>query len=158
MINQFWSVTSKVLGGLFLLGGGTVSLGILVGMAVSQPAGWAVTLLTLLLIFFGLAPTALGGGLLYASLQAENRVLRERFFRLLQLNRGRLSLLDYAASTRLEPGVARRHLDRWAREFSATFDVDEEGEIYYVFARYPTPLPEDQTLQAIGQFVQRLLK
>lgn len=157
-MNWIWSKVGKVLGGLFLLGGGTVSAGFLAGIVIGHASGGVLTLLTILMVMFGLAPAAIGGWLLHTSLQAGHQALRERFFQLLQSNQGRLSLLDFATAARLEPAIARQHLDSWAKEFSATFEVSEAGEVYYVFATEPLSLPESPTLQVLGQTIRRLLQ
>jgi len=157
MVSQVWSKVGKVLGGLFLVGGGTVSLGILFGIAVSHPGSILLTVLLTLLVFFGLAPASLGGLFLYTSVRADRHALRDRFFQLLQTNQGRLSLLDFAAATRLEPAIARRHLDGWAKEFCATFEVSDDGDIDYVFANRPIALPESQW-QGFKQSLRELIK
>jgi hypothetical protein len=157
MVSQVWGKVGKVLGGLLLASGGTVSLGILLGIGLIHPGSILLTILLTLLVFFGLAPTALGGLLFYTSLRADRHAIRDRFFQLLQANQGRLSLLDFAAATRLEPAIARRHLDGWAKEFSATFDVSEDGDIDYVFANRAIVLPDSQW-QGFKQSVRELIK
>ncbi|MDX2228758.1 MAG: hypothetical protein NW220_03925 [Leptolyngbyaceae cyanobacterium bins.349] len=157
MVSQIWGKVGKVLGGLFLVSGGAVSLGIGVGLIVAQPGSILLTVLLTLLVFFGLAPAALGGLLLYTSVRADRHAIRDRFFQLLQANQGRLSLLDFAAATRLEPAIARRHLDGWAKEFCATFEVTVDGDIDYVFTNRPLTLPDNQW-QIVGQSVRELIK
>lgn len=155
-MHRIWSVAGKVLGGLFLLEGGTVSTGILLGIESSHATGGILTLLWVLLVFFGLAPASLGGWLLHTSFKSERQALREQFFTLLKAKRGKLSLLDFAAATRLEPAIARRQLDSWAKEFSATFEVSESGDIYYVFATEPSSLPENQHWQILDRMIRYL--
>ncbi len=141
------------------MSGGTISLGLLLSIGLLHPGSIFLTVLLTLLVFFGLAPTALGGLLLYTSLRADRHAIRDRFFQLLQANQGRLSLLDFAAATRLEPAIARRHLDGWAKEFSATFEVSDDGDIDYVFANRPIALPESQwqgLTQSLREFVKSL--
>lgn len=132
-MNQAWSKISRVFGGLLLVVGGTVSLGLLLAIGLSHAAGVLLAVLLTLLVFFGLVPLAIGGLFLYASARARQRAIRDRFFELLRLQQGRLSLLDFAHVTRLEPAIARRYLDGWAREFSAQFEVNDHGEVYYLF-------------------------
>ena len=157
MVSQIWGKLGKVLGGLFLVGGGTVAIGILCGIAIGHPGGVFLTVLLMLLGFFGLAPASLGGLLLYTSFRADHHAIRDRFFHLLQLNQGRLSLLTFSAATRLEPAIARRHLDGWAKEFSANFEVTDDGDIDYVFTNRPLNLPESRS-QSFKQTVKELLK
>lgn len=157
-MNWIWSKVGKVLGGLFLVGGGTVSIGFLAGILLGHASGGILTLLSILLVLFGLAPAAIGGWLLQTGFQAERQALRERFFQLLQASQGRLSVLDFAAATRLEPAIARQHLDGWAREFSAHFEVTDRGDIYYIFTTEALPLPETTNLQLLGQAVRKFLQ
>lgn len=157
MLSQIWGKLGKLIGGLFLVGGGTVSLGLLLGMAIGHPGGMLLTFLLILFAFFGLTPLALGGLLMYSSFKADHHAIRDRFFHLLQVNQGRLSVLDFAVATRLEPAIARRHMDAWAREFAAEFEVTETGEIYYLFTNAPMPLPEPR-FQVIGQAVREVLR
>lgn len=157
MLSQVWGKVGKVLGGLLLVSGGTVSLGILAGVVLIHPGSIFLTVLLTLLVFFGLAPTALGGVLLYTSVKADQHAIRDRFFQLLQANQGRLSLLDFAAATRLEPAIARRYLDGWAKEFLATFEVTDNGDIDYIFTTRPIALPESRW-QAFGQSMRELIK
>jgi hypothetical protein len=109
------------------------------------------------MVFFGLVPTLLGGWILYSSFQAEQRAIREQFFQVLVASQGRLSVLDFATASRLEPTIARRHMDVWAKEFDADFEVNERGDIYYIFATKPLALPESN-LQVFTQAIRQWLK
>lgn len=156
-MNRFWSVASKALGSVFLCGGGVVSIALSLSILALQPPTWALTLLLILLVFFGLTPSAIGGMLLYASSKATRHAIRDRFFQLLHLKQGRISLLDFSRATRLEPEVARRHLDLWAREYDANFEVSDAGEIYYVFSRELIPLPPaNQPFEVVRQVVKEV--
>jgi len=157
-MNRVWSQVSRILGGLFLFGGGTIAIALMVGIFTSHASGIGLAILSMVLIVFGLAPTLLGAGLLYASDRAQQQALREKFFALLRMGNGRVSVLDFVATTHLEPAIARRYLDQWAREFDANFEVSEAGNIYYQFSPELLSLPENLTLQslqvAIRQFLQ----
>lgn len=156
-MNRFWSVTSKVLGSVFLCGGGVVSIALSLPILVLHPPTWAATLLLILLVFFGLTPSAIGGLLLYASSKANRHAIRDRFFQLLHLQQGRISLLDFSRATRLEPEIARRHLDLWAREYDANFEVSDAGEIYYIFSNEAIPLPAaSQPFEVVRQVVREV--
>jgi hypothetical protein len=155
-MNRFLSVAGKVLGAVFLFSGGTVSIAILLGILIGQVTGGVLALLSVLLVLFGLGPASLGGCFLYLALRAERQALRDRFFQLLQVNQGRLSLLDFSTATRLEPAIARRYLDGWAKEFSATFEVSEAGEIYYVFASTVPTLPPNDLWMSLNRLAHRL--
>jgi hypothetical protein len=142
-MNRFWSNTGKVFGSLFLLSGGTVTLGLSAAMVTSHAGGIWLTLLSVPMVIFGVAPTSLGGLLMYTSFRAEQRAIRDCFFQLLRSRQGRFSLLDFAATTRLEPAIARRHLDAWAKTCSACFEVTEEGDLYYIFSTDLAALQEN---------------
>ncbi len=157
-MNRFWSVASKVMGSVFLCGGSVVSLALALSILAFQPPAWALTLLLVLLVFFGLTPSAIGGLLLYASSKANRHAIRDRFFQLLHLQQGRISLLDFSRATRLDPEIARRHLDLWAREYDANFEVSEVGEIYYVFSTEPIPLPASQPFEVVRQVVRDVIR
>lgn len=58
----------------------------------------------------------------------------DRFFQLLQENQGRITLMQFAIATRLSGEEATEYLDKQAIEFNANFDVDEQGNIFYVFS------------------------
>ncbi len=147
VMNRILNVTGvvgKVLGSLLLCGGGTFAIGISLGMLLGNPPGWAMILLSLLLVMFGLLPASLGGLLLYGGGQAKQQGIRGQFFHLMKRHQGRVSLLAFAAETRLEPMIARRHLDSWAREFMADFEVMDNGDIYYLFSIETLNLPSGQ--------------
>nr|MCU0550546.1 hypothetical protein [Leptolyngbya sp. Prado105] len=74
------------------------------------------------------------------------------------VNQGRISLLDFSRATRLEPEIARRHLDLWAREYDANFEVSDAGEVYYVFSTEQLQLPESQPFEVIRQVVRDTLR
>jgi hypothetical protein len=88
------------------------------------------------------------------SFRAEQQAIRDRFFQLLLTNKGRLSVLDFAAASRLEPAIARRYLDGWAKEFDANFEVSDSGDIYYIFTTEPLTLPESTSIQMFGQTIR----
>jgi hypothetical protein len=155
-MKRLWSVAGKFIGGLLVASGGALSLGLLVTMQVSQAQGGLLALLAVLLVFFGLGPSSLGGWLLYSGWRMERQVWRDRFFQLLQAQQGKVSLVEFAAATQLEPATARRLLDSWAKEFAATFEVSEGGDIYYVFSTQAVSLPSSDWLPKLGQWVRRL--
>jgi hypothetical protein len=157
-MNRIWSQVGKVLGSLFLLAGGTVTTGFMVGIVLSHASGGLLGLFAALMVMFGLGPIVLGGWILQSSFQAERQALRERFYQMLLANQGRLSVLDFATSARLEPTIARRHLDGWAKECCATFEVNERGDIYYVFAMEQFALPSSTNGQAIKQAIKQTIR
>lgn len=161
MFSQVWGKVGKVLGALLLGGGGAVSLGIVLGIALLHPGSIGLTILLTLMVLMGVAPASLGGVLLYTSVLANRHAIRDRFFQLLQANQGRVSLLDFAAATRLEPAIARRYLDGWAKDCLATFEVTADGDVDYVFANRAIAMPESQWKlvgQSVGESVREFIK
>jgi hypothetical protein len=149
---------------LALFGGSVTGLLLLVIGLAHLSAGWLV-LVAFLLILFGLLPLSLGVAAIYASQYASAKIAREairdRFYQLLRRGDGRISLLGFSDATRLEPAIARQYLDGWARECDATFDVTDEGDIYYVFATPPQSLPAGETapfqpLRSVVAILQKL--
>ncbi|NEO96101.1 MAG: hypothetical protein F6K56_40525 [Moorea sp. SIO3G5] len=59
--------------------------------------------------------------------------LQSTFYRLLQDENGRISVLKLAMAAKLPIAVAQDYLDQKAREYDATFEVTEEGRIFYNF-------------------------
>ncbi|NEP28938.1 hypothetical protein [Moorena sp. SIO3I6] len=59
--------------------------------------------------------------------------LQSTFYRLLQDENGRISVLKLAIAAKLPIAVAQDYLDHKARECDATFEVSEEGKIFYNF-------------------------
>jgi hypothetical protein len=157
-MNQIWSKVGKVVGALFLYGGGTIAIALVTAILTSHATGVALTLLAIALICFGLAPASLGAWLLHASARLKRQAIRERFFQVLQVSQGRVSVLAFAAAARLEPAIARQHLDDWAKEFSATFDVSDEGHIYYIFTKETFALPEASNMGMWSQTIRQWLQ
>jgi hypothetical protein len=158
IISHIWGKVGKLFGGLLLAGGGTVSLGILLGVLLGHPVGVLLTVLLTLLVIFGLVPIALGGVMIYSSFKADAHALRDRFFSQLQANQGKLSVLGFASATRMEPAIARRHLDVWAREFHANFEVTDEGDIFYVFPIPALPPSDRQPLRLPLQIIKQAVR
>jgi hypothetical protein len=59
--------------------------------------------------------------------------LQSTFYRMIQENSGRITLLSFAMHSQLPPATARQYLDEQARVFNANFKVTEEGGISYHF-------------------------
>ena len=157
-MSQLWSKVGKAVGAFFLFGGGTLSIALMTAILTSQATGGFLAVLATFLILFGLAPASLGAWLLHASAKLKRQAIRERFFQVLQVTQGRVSVLEFAAAARLEPAIARQHLDHWAKEFSATFDVNEEGSIYYIFTKEPLSLPDAGSLGVWSQTLRQWLQ
>ncbi|MCU0546277.1 MAG: hypothetical protein MUE44_29600 [Oscillatoriaceae cyanobacterium Prado104] len=87
---------------------------------------------------------SLGGfiGLAIAKNQQESnykRQLDEAFYRLLETQNSQVSLIQLAASARVEAQVAQQYLDRQVKIFSAVPEVDEEGDTFYRFPKLRLP-------------------
>lgn len=65
--------------------------------------------------------------------------LNTTFYQLLQENFGRLGVLEFALKSNLTGLEAKQYLDQRAREFSANFEVTEDGEVLYCFPSLKTP-------------------
>ncbi len=88
-------------------------------------------------IVLTLPPTVVGGWLareLYKQGQKEiNDRLRTTFYRLIQESNGQITILRFAMEAELSGQEARNYLDQRAKEFNATFEALDEGDIAYHF-------------------------
>ena len=69
----------------------------------------------------------------------QKRQLDEAFYQLLETQNSQISLIQLAASARVESEVAQHYLDRQVKIFSAILDVDDEGDTFYRFPRLRLP-------------------
>jgi ribosomal protein L7/L12 len=97
------------------------------------------------LCFFGIPPSALGGWMIFGgrrrSRREEDDRLQTTFFHLLKQGNGRITALSFAMATGLTGAMAKAYLDERASEFSANFDVDDEGNMFYRFNLGGVSLP-----------------
>jgi hypothetical protein len=95
-------------------------------------------------IVFGIPSTILGGWLALslhrrnkhekkALQQQTNERLQSIFYRMVQENHGRITLLGFAMQSQLPPANAKDYLDDRAKEFNANFKISEEGSVSYHF-------------------------
>lgn len=95
-------------------------------------------------LVFGVPTTVLGMWLalgFYRQTQQEKKVLKAQandqlqstFYRLLQENNGRITLLSFAMQSQLPPVTARQYLNEQAKLFNANYKISEEGGISYHF-------------------------
>ncbi|WP_088240927.1 hypothetical protein [Calothrix rhizosoleniae] len=95
-------------------------------------------------LIFGFPTLAIGGWLalgLYrqgkqekqASEEQASKNLQSIFYRMVQENEGRISLLGFAMQSQLPPTTAKEYLDIKAQELNANFKVSEEGSVLYHF-------------------------
>jgi hypothetical protein len=90
-------------------------------------------------------PSAILGGWMAFSLHRQNKHdkkalqqemsdrLQSVFYRMIQENHGRVTLLGFAMQSQLPPGTAKEYLDSRAKEFNANFKISEEGSVSYLF-------------------------
>jgi hypothetical protein len=89
------------------------------------------------LLLLGIAPLS-GAMWLKRSLhrqhhQTQDQHLRNVFYTCLQQGHGRVNVLQFSMQAHLSAREATAYLSDRAREFDATFDVDEAGGITYCF-------------------------
>ncbi len=158
-MKQFLGRLGKALGLLFTIVGGIVTLALLLVIGLGQIGGWGLVLLTPLLIGLGIIPLGIGTVSLYASARIAREAVRDRFHQMLHQDTGRISLLGFSQAACLEPAVARQYLDTWARECDATFDVTDEGDIYYIFRnQQPKGLPAGaKPFRIVERMMEKLL-
>ncbi|WP_026732074.1 hypothetical protein [Fischerella sp. PCC 9605] len=86
---------------------------------------------------FGVPAVAYGGWLVWGMRQQHQKLLSDRlqstFYRLLEENNGKISVLSFAKQAEINGDEAKRYLDAKAKEFNATFDINPQGGIYYYF-------------------------
>ncbi|MBD2432998.1 MULTISPECIES: hypothetical protein [Fischerella] len=95
-------------------------------------------------LIFGIPTLALGGWLaigLYRQSRQDKKALEQQisehlqstFYRMIQENNGRITLLGFAMQSHLPAPVARQYLDEQAKVFNANYKISEEGGISYHF-------------------------
>jgi len=98
---------------------------------------------------FGAPLTAWGTWIAWGLRQQHQKQLSDRlqaaFFSLLQQENGRVTPLSFAMATGLTGEIAKTYLDERAREFSANFDVDDKGNVFYCFNLSGMSLPDSST-------------
>lgn len=96
-------------------------------------------------IALGFPPAGIGTWLVWAMYRksqkdkeerekAKSDKLREIFFRLIEENQGDITILRFAKETNLTLEEAKEFLDKQALTLNATFDVTEDGNIFYHFS------------------------
>jgi len=69
----------------------------------------------------------------------QKRQLDEAFYQLLEIQNSQMSLIQLAASARVEAEVSQQYLNRQVKIFSAILEVDDEGDTFYRFPRLRLP-------------------
>lgn len=113
------------------------------------------------LVLFGLTPTVMGSWLIYSNLSQGQRQARDRlqgtFFKLLREHNGHINVLRFSMEANISGEAAKAYLDERAREFNASFNVTEEGKLFYTFdAEFNQPLwaalPGEPTYDVVLEF------
>jgi type II secretory pathway pseudopilin PulG len=69
----------------------------------------------------------------------QKKQLDEAFYQLLETQNSQVSLIQLAASARVEARIAQQYLDKQVKIFSAVLEVDEDGDTFYRFPRLRLP-------------------
>ncbi len=78
--------------------------------------------------------------------QQRQEDLKAAFHHLLTLNQGKISVLELALQANVTSEQAKEYLDRQAQEFTANFEVNDRGDVDYLFAwSSPETIPEPAT-------------
>jgi hypothetical protein len=130
-------LSSKIFAGVLLGIGVPISIISFVGMFDRKAEADIRAGSGIILVMFGLPPTAVGGWIIGSGIHRARREERDRlrntFFRLLEENNGHLTVLRFSMETGLEGQDAKLYLDERAKEFNAAFNVTEEGNFSYYF-------------------------
>jgi hypothetical protein len=95
-------------------------------------------------LIFGIPTMLLGGWMslgLYRQSKDEKKALEQKisdglqssFYKMLQENNGRVTVLGLAMNSQLPAAKAQEYLDMKAKEFNADFQVSEKGGVSYHF-------------------------
>lgn len=89
------------------------------------------------LMMFGVPATVAGSWMFWQGhrkfRQQEHQRLRAIFFQVLEENQGHINVLQFARATGIEGSEAKTLLEDYAKEFNATYNVTEQGNIAYYF-------------------------
>ncbi|NEP77732.1 MAG: hypothetical protein F6K17_04445 [Okeania sp. SIO3C4] len=69
----------------------------------------------------------------------QQRILDDAFYRLLELQNGKISLIQLAAAAKVDAQIAQKYLERQVEVFTATLEVDEQGDTFYRFPKLSLP-------------------
>lgn len=111
---------------------------------INQPAFYYLSNTATNSIIFGIPTILLGGWMslgLYRQSQNEKKALQQQvsdrlqsnFYKILQENNGRVTVLGLAMNCQLPASQAQEYLDMKAKEFNADFQVNDKGGISYHF-------------------------
>ncbi|MBW4558971.1 MAG: hypothetical protein KME59_24235 [Trichormus sp. ATA11-4-KO1] len=88
-------------------------------------------------IALGMPLTAGGGYMFWGLRRRYQKQLSDRldaiFYQLLRANNGKITVLQLAMEAKLTGKQAKQYLDQKSREFNASFEPSEQGDISYLF-------------------------
>ena len=110
----------------------------------NEDASYLLDITALHGLIFGVPTTVLGIWMalgLYRQSQQEKKSmkletsdrLQSIFYRLIQENHGRVTILSFAMQSQLPAATAKQYLDEQAKQFNANFKVNEDGGVSYHF-------------------------
>ncbi len=71
--------------------------------------------------------------------QQKRQNLEQAFYRLVEAQNGKVSLIQLAAMAQVEAATAQQYLEQQAQIFSAFPEVDDEANTYYRFPQLKLP-------------------
>lgn len=133
-------------------------MGLEMGCAAGIGIGVVLVLLVLLIKSYWPIFLALTLGLIgwrfwrrrQRTVKARKAFLQQTFYQLLQTNRGRITVFDFAVHTNLTGPEAREFLNARAREFYANFEPNDHGDVLYVFPTLSS-MTQSAVLNALDQ-------
>ncbi|MEM1171806.1 MAG: hypothetical protein AAGJ08_22685 [Cyanobacteria bacterium P01_H01_bin.35] len=69
----------------------------------------------------------------------QQRILDDAFYRLLQFQNGKISLIQLAAAAKVDAQIAQKYLESQVQIFSAILEIDEQGDTFYKFPKLSLP-------------------
>ncbi len=134
----------KILAGLLLLFGVPFSMFALIEITNPETSAEDRENATAALLILTLPSTVAGGWLAWSVVQQNRRETRERenqegdrlrevFFDTVRREGGEITVLRFAMEAQISGQDAKQYLDERTKEYNATFNVGEQGEISYKF-------------------------
>ncbi|NEP42802.1 MAG: hypothetical protein F6K35_27695 [Okeania sp. SIO2H7] len=71
--------------------------------------------------------------------RSSQKILDDAFYRLIEAQNGRISLIQLAAAAKVDASLAQKYLDRQVQIFSAIPEVNEQGDTFYRFPQLRLP-------------------
>lgn len=134
---RLWIGAKRGLAGSLVAVGGLCLLAVGLAWADSDPNRTNRAEVVTAGLILGLPLTGAGGWLWQQQRRRQQRWecdrIRQIFFQLVQTNQGRVTPLEFAIAAQINGDQARQHLDQWARQFDAHFQVDNAGGVHYDF-------------------------